>query len=103
MTLLKRILKDRVLDNGLLPLRVLILESATGRFSFLICLPLWCSDGVPPLCFFNMKNDEGLKSFCLHELSGGLYEEQIQAESLNCENDALTNFVTLGPSEFVFS
>ena len=50
-------------------------------------------DGVPPLCFFNVKNEEVLKSFCLHELSGGGYEEQIQGESLNCENDALTNIL----------
>ena len=54
------ILQDRVHGNGLLPFRVFMMEFATGRFSLLICAPLWCSYGIPPssTCFLIAKNEE---------------------------------------------
>ena len=70
-----------------------MVESATGSSSFLICAPLWRSYGIPPLCtcFLIGKNEEGLTFFSLMSSPCGLNEEQIQAESLDCENDTLTN------------
>ena len=72
-------------------------ESATGRFSLLICAPLWCSYGIPPwrTCVLIAKNEEGRTFFFTFMTSPcRLNEGQIQAESLDCENDTQTNIPT---------